>query len=410
MPPDTAATDTALPARTPRPLEGVRIIDVSTVIAGPLGTYLLASLGAEVIKVERPGTGDLARRIGTDPARNAALMGASFLGTNAGKRSITLDLKSPEGAAIFRRLVATADAVFENFRPGTMDKLGLGYAQLKDIRPGLVYCAVSGFGQDGPLAQRAAYDQIIQGMSGLMSLTGPEDGTPSRAGFVVSDSFAAAIAALGTVAALFRARQTGIGGMVDVSMLESTLVMAAWIVSDFVNAGTVPTRLGNDSRSSVPSGTFRTQDGHINIVCNEDHQFHALCDAVGQPGWKTDPQLADRQARFRRGAAVKALVNGALAGRTTAEWEAILARHGVPCGPILGIPEALALPQLRDRGFQRHCEGSDVKVGGIGLTMKGEVEPPPSPPPGLGQDTAVILGELGYDSDGLAALRRAKVI
>ena len=405
MPPDAST-----PARPPRPLEGVRIIDASTVIAGPLGTYLLASLGAEVIKVERPGTGDLARRIGTDPARNAALMGASYLGTNAGKRSITLDLKSPEGQEIFRRLVAKADAVFENFRPGTMEKLGLGYEQLKDIKPSLVYCAVSGFGQDGPFAQRAAYDQIIQGMSGLMSLTGAEGGMPSRAGFVVSDSFAAAIAALGTVSAIFRARLTGIGGMVDVSMLESSLVMAAWIVSDFVNAGTVPTRLGNDSRSSVPSGTFRTKDGYINIVCNEDHQFLALCDAVDQPGWKTDPRLVNRQARFIRGPEIKALVNDALAGRTTAEWEAILARHGVPCGPILGIPEVLALPHLRERGFQRNCADSDVKVGGIGLTMKGEAEVPPTPPPELGQDNAAILGELGYDAAALDALRRARII
>ena len=388
----------------------MRIIDVSTVIAGPLGTYLLASLGAEVIKVERPGTGDLARRIGTDPARNQALMGASFLGTNAGKRSITLDLKSPEGQEIFRRLVAKADAVFENFRPGTMEKLGLGYAQLKGIRPSLVYCAISGFGQDGPLAQRAAYDQIIQGMSGLMSLTGAEAAGPSRAGFVVCDSFAAAIAALGAVSAIFRARLTGIGGMVDVSMLESSLVMAAWIVSDFVNAGTVPTRLGNDSRSSVPSGTFQTKDGYINIVCNEDHQFHALCDAVDRPGWKTDPRLVDRQARFRRGPEVKALVNDALAGRSTAEWDAILVRHGVPCGPILSIPEAMALPHLRERGFQRGCEGSEVTVGGIGLTLQGEAEDTPTPPPELGQDTAAILGELGYDEAAIAALRQASII
>jgi CoA:oxalate CoA-transferase len=264
-PHDTTSTQ---PSGAPRPLAGVRILDLSNVLAGPLGSYFLATLGADVIKVERPQVGDLARKMGADPDRNRGLMGTSYLATSAGKRSVTLNLQSAKGREILKRLVSEADAVFENFRPGTMQKLGLSYEELRCVKPDLVYCAVSGFGQDGPLSERPAYDQTIQGMSGLMSLTGTDDSTPTRAGFVVCDSFAGAIAALATVSAIFRARMTGIGAMVDVSMLESSLVMAAWIASDFLNAGKVPVRLGNDSRVAAPSGAFATKDGYINIVCN----------------------------------------------------------------------------------------------------------------------------------------------
>ena len=275
---------------TPRPLEGVRILDLSNVLAGPLGSYFLATLGADVVKVAaaagwRPGAQD-GRRSRAEPALNGGVLSGD-------QRWQTFHHpQSPVGKGlwnIFKRLVTEADAVFENFKPGTMQKLGLSYEELRRIRPDLVYCAVSGFGQDGPLAQRPAYDQIIQGMTGLMSLTGTDDTTPSRAGFVVCDLFAGVVAALATVAAIFRARTTGIGAMVDVSMLELSLVMAAWIASDFLNSGKAPGRHGNDSRSAAPSGTFATKDGYINIVCNEDRQFLALCDAIGRPEMKQDP-------------------------------------------------------------------------------------------------------------------------
>ncbi|WP_431284536.1 CaiB/BaiF CoA transferase family protein [Humitalea sp. 24SJ18S-53] len=407
---DLGAVLSASTATAPRPLNGLRIIDVSNVLAGPLATYLLASLGAEVIKVERPQGGDLARKMGADPARGRAFMGTSYLATSAGKRSVTLNLQSPKGQEIFRRLVTKADAVFENFKPGTMQKLGLDYDALRLVKPDLVYCAISGFGQDGPLAMRPAYDQIIQGMSGLMSLTGTDGPTPSRAGFVVCDSFAGAVAALGAVSAIFRARATGVGAMVDVSMLESSMVMAAWIVSDFANAGRAPTRLGNDSRSAAPSGTFPTKDGHINIVCNEDRQFLALCDALALGEMKQSPVWTDRQERFRRRDEMKAILHTVLAQKTSAEWDEILTRHGVPCGPILTIPEVLDLPHLHARGFQKPCAGSDVVVGGTGMRFAGEAEDAPPLPPELGHDNDGIYAELGYDAAALAALRAEHII
>jgi CoA:oxalate CoA-transferase len=409
----TSTPPSSTPRPLPRPLEGVRILDLSNVLAGPLGSYFLATLGADVIKVERPQVGDLARKMGGDPDRNRRLMGASYLATSAGKRSVTLNLQSSTGREIFKRLVGEADAVFENFKPGTMEKLGLSSAELFRIKPDLVYCAVSGFGQDGPLSQRPAYDQIIQGMSGLMSLTGTDDSTPTRAGFVVCDSFAGVIAALATVSAIFRARTTGIGAVVDVSMLESSLVMAAWIVSDFLNSGKVPTRLGNDSRSAAPSGTFATKDGYINIVCNEDRQFLALCDALGRPEMKQDSGWTDRHKRFLRKAEMKAILEGILREKTSEEWDAILARHGVPCGCILSVPDVLGHSHLRQRGFVKSCHGGggpDIQVGGIGFQLTGENLDPVGPPPDLGQHNAEIYAALGYGTEELAALRAESVI
>jgi CoA:oxalate CoA-transferase len=400
------------PSSAPRPLEGVRILDLSNVLAGPLGSYFLATLGADVIKVERPQGGDLARKMGADPDRNRRLMGASYLATSAGKRSVTLNLQSAKGREIFKRLVGEADAVFENFKPGTMEKLGLSCGELRRIKPDLVYCAVSGFGQDGPLSQRPAYDQTIQGMSGLMSLTGTES-TPTRAGFVVCDSFAGVIAALATVSAIFRARTTGIGAVVDVSMLESSLVMAAWIVSDFLNSRKPPTRLGNDSRSAAPSGTFATKDGYLNIVCNEDRQFLALCDALGLTEMKQDPAWTDRHKRFLRKAELKTILEGILREKTSEEWDSILAQHGVPSGCILSVPEVLGHSHLRQRGFVKSCLGGaspDIQVGGIGFQLTGETLDPVGPPPELGQHNAEIYAALGYNADDLAALRAESVI
>jgi CoA:oxalate CoA-transferase len=403
----------APPSSVPRPLEGVRILDLSNVLAGPLGTYFLATLGADVIKVERPKVGDLARKMGADPDRNRKLMGTSYLATSPGKRSITLNLQSAKGREILKRLVSEADAVFENFRPGTMQKLGLSYEDLRRVKPDLVYCAVSGFGQDGPLGERPAYDQTVQGMSGLMSLTGTDDSTPTRAGFVVCDSFAGAIAALATVSAIFRARTTGIGAMVDVSMLESSLVMAAWIVSDFLNSGKVPTRLGNDSRVAAPSGTFATKNGHINIVCNEDRQFLALCDALGLSEMKQNPNWTDRHGRFLRKTELKAILEGILSERTSEEWDAVLAHHGVPCGCILSVPEVLRHTQLKQRGFVKSCDGggdAQIQVGGIGFQLAGESVDPAAPPPCLGQHNAEVYAALGFSAEDLAALRVESVI
>ena len=264
-------------------LAGVRVLDLTNVLAGPFCCYQLAQLGADVIKVETPETGDLARQLGADPDLNRRLMGASFLAQNAGKRSITLNLKHAKAREAFLRLVATADVVVENFRPGVMDRLGLGYGTLKAVKPDLIYCAISGFGQDGPLRLNPAYDQIIQGLSGVMSVTGDAQSAPLRVGYPVADTMGGITAAYAISAALFRRERSGEGELIDVSMLESTLVAMGWVVSNWLIAGVRPQPFGNENMTASPSGAFRTGSGLLNIAANQQQQFEALCELIGRP-------------------------------------------------------------------------------------------------------------------------------
>ena len=395
-----------------KPLAGVRVLDLSNIIAGPLCTYQLVQLGADVIKVERPGTGDLSRKMGADPAMGRRNMGASFLSSNAGKRSITLNLQQERGREIFRALVKDAHVVFENFRPGVMARLGLGYDDLKKTRPGLVYCAVSGFGQDGPLSKRPAYDQIIQGYSGLMSVTGTEETGPFRAGYVVCDTMGAMTAAFAIVAALYRAQATGEGAFVDVSMLDASLVtMAAWVISNYVNAGDVPRPLGNESHSAAPSGTFPTKDGQINLVNNEQKQFETTCDVLGRLDLKTHPLYADRDDRLKHRKALRKELEATLKTRTGAEWEKAFSAAGVPAGRIYSIPEILEHPHIKSRGIVKTFpkaghEGRDVTVSTLGFRLVGEELDLDRPPPELGQDSRDVLRELGLDDAAIEALRR----
>src|SRR5262249_39212896 len=228
-----------------------------------------AQLGADVIKVEVPGTGDLARQLGADKNLNARLMGASFLAQNAGKRSVTINMKSAAGKELFKKLLATSDAVIENFRPGVMDRLGLGYADLKAVRPDLVYCAISGFGQDGPLKDNPAYDQIVQGLSGVMSVTGDAGSAPLRVGYPIADTIGGITAPFAVAAALFRRERSGDGERIDVSMLEATLVTMGWAVSNWLIAGVRPEPMGNENVTASPSGMFKTGDGLLNIAANK---------------------------------------------------------------------------------------------------------------------------------------------
>ncbi|HXP97297.1 MAG TPA: CoA transferase, partial [Telmatospirillum sp.] len=279
------------------PLNGIRVLDVSNVLAGPFCGYQLAMLGAEVIKIEQPGDGDLARRLGADPKAAAACMGASFVAVNAGKQSVTINLKDERGKDIFRHLVAKADVVLENFRPGVMARLGVDFEVLSKINPALVYCAISGFGADSPLAQRPAYDQIIQGLSGVMSVTGDSQSAPLRVGFPVCDTLGGMTAAFAICAALVEAKTNGKGRFIDVSMLDSTLATMGWVVSNYLNAGVAPTPMGNQNFTAAPSGTFRTGDGLLNIAANETKQYRALCEVIGRPDLITDPRFAERQQR-----------------------------------------------------------------------------------------------------------------
>jgi crotonobetainyl-CoA:carnitine CoA-transferase CaiB-like acyl-CoA transferase len=391
-------------------LEGVRVLDLTNVLAGPFCCYQLAQLGADVIKVEVPGAGDLARLLGADPELNQKLMGASFLAQNAGKRSVTINLKSPEGKEVFHRLVATTDAIVENFRPGVMDRLGLGYEALKKTKADLIYCAISGFGKDGPLKDNPAYDQIVQGLSGVMSITGDKRSAPLRVGFPVADTIGGLTAAFAIAAALFRRTQSGQGELIDVSMLEATLVTMGWAVSNWLIAGIKPEPMGNENMTASPSGTFKTGAGLLNIAANKQEQFETLCELIGRKELATDPRYVDREERKRRRHELKADLESALADKSAREWSALFNQHGVPAGEVLSIPEVLEHPQLIERGLIKHFQTAgidrDIAVVRAGFRLASGDPEPASAPPSLGADTEKILEELGYDRASMVRLKR----
>ncbi len=259
-----------------QPFTGFRILELTNVLAGPFCAYQLAMLGAELVKIEMPGTGDLARRLGADEELNGRQMGASFLAQNAGKKSVTLNLATEGGRQAFLRLVETAQVVVENFRPGVMSRLGLGYEDLRRINPRIIYCAISGYGQEGPMRNAPAYDQIIQGMSGLMSVSGDAETAPLRVGAPVADTIGGLTAAFAIAAALVRLERHGEGTFIDVSMLDATMVTMGWVLSNYLIADHTPLPMGNDNFTAAPSGTFRTGNGLLNIAANKQEQFEAL--------------------------------------------------------------------------------------------------------------------------------------
>ena len=396
-------------------LAGLRVLDLTNVLAGPFCCYQLAQLGAEVIKVETPGTGDLARQLGADPELNRRGMGASFLAQNAGKRSITLNLKHIKAREAFTRLVKTSDVVVENFRPGVMDRLELGYERLKGIKPDLIYCAISGFGQDGPLRLNPAYDQIIQGLSGVMSVTGDAQSAPLRVGYPVADTMGGITAAYAISAALFRRERTGEGEFIDVSMLESTLVAMGWVVSNWLIAGVRPQALGNENMTASPSGTFRTGEGLLNIAANQQQQFETLCKLIGRQELASDPRFAGSEDRKRHRFELNQEIELALAARSAAEWASLMNDSGVPAGEVLDVPSVLEHPQVVERGLLHTFKDvpnvdDDVSVVRSGFRLKSGDPRPASPPPSLGTDTASLLAELGYSEGEIKDLSRDKAI
>jgi crotonobetainyl-CoA:carnitine CoA-transferase CaiB-like acyl-CoA transferase len=396
-------------------LAGLRVLDLTNVLAGPFCCYQLAQLGAEVIKVETPGSGDLARQLGADPELNRRLMGASFLAQNAGKRSITLNLKHAKAREAFLRLVKTADVLVENFRPGVMERLGLGYSALKAAKTDLIYCAISGFGQDGPLKLNPAYDQIIQGISGLMSVTGDAQSAPLRVGFPVADTMGGITAAYAISAALFRRERSGEGEFIDVSMLESTLGAMAWVVSNWLIAGVRPQAWGNENMTASPSGTFRTGDGLLNIAANQQQQFETLCRLIERPELVRDPRFAAREDRKRNRFELNKEIEQALASRPAAEWSALMNDQGVPAGPVLDVPSVLEHPQIVERKLLHTFEDVPeldraISVVRSGFRLASGDPAPASPPPVLGADTESLLAELGYSEREREELSREQAI
>lgn len=397
-----------------KPLRHIRVLDLTNVLAGPFCCHQLAHMGAEVIKVETPGTGDLARQLGADPELNRRLMGVSFLAQNPGKRSITVNFKHARGKEVFRKLVASADVVVENFRPGVMDRLGLGYAALKEVNPRLIYCAISGFGQDGPLSGLPAYDQIIQGMAGVMHITGDPDTAPYRVGYPVSDTIGGMTAAFAIAASLAdRERETGY--FLDVSMLESTLCTMGWVVSNHLIAGKAPVPMGNENMTASPSGTFRTGDGLLNIAANKQEQFEAVCRVVGRPELAADPRFAERQARLQHRAELTRELEAELAKGSADDWWQRLNEAGVPAGPVLSVPEALAHTQVATRGMVGTFPAApgverDIRLVRTGFKVNGAAPAVDTPPPELGQHTRDILAQLGYDDAEIESLKEERAI
>ena len=346
----------------PAPLAGIRVLDLSRVLAGPWCGQLLADYGADVIKVERPGSGDDTRGWGPpywgDPAQG---MAAYYLSTNRGKRSIAIDIASTEGAALVRRLAQDADVVLENYKVGQLAKYGLDYASLSALNPRLVYCSVTGYGQEGPYAQAAGYDFAIQATGGLMSVTGEKEGTPGsepqKVGVAVSDLFTGVYASGAVMAALIERGRTGRGRHIDAALLDVQVAMTSQQASNYMHSGKTPLRMGNAHINIVPYQVFATKDGHIVIAVGNDGQFERFCTLAGHAEVAADPRYARNSSRVERRAELVPVMAAWMLERTTAQWVALLEPHAVPCAPILSIPDALAHPQVVARGMRVETDG-----------------------------------------------------
>lgn len=394
-------------------LSGVRVLDLTNVLAGPFATVHLALLGAEVIKIENPVGGDLARRLGNVPELNAKLMGTSFLAQNANKKSLTLNLKEEKAREIFRRLVQIADVLVENFRPGVMDRLGLSYAGLCEINPKLIYCAISGFGQTGPDAFKPAYDQIIQGLSGVMAINGDERLNPLRCGFPVCDTVGGLNAAFAIMAALYYRQKTGEGQFIDVALLDSIMPLMGWVAANLLIGHQQPQLMGNDNFTAAPSGTFATGDGYINIAANQQDQWEALTEVLGVPELKVDPRFQLRDTRKKNRKILTPLLDARLKEKNTAYWVEALNKRGIPAGEILGLEEALNSPQIEHRGTiktVREDEIGELKL--FSLTAKFEKTPGDigSPPPRLSAHTEEILAGLGYSDTEIQDFKAGGIV
>ena len=395
-----------------KPFAGVRILDFTRYLAGPYGTYQLALLGADVVKIESHD-GDETRGQLADKTWAERKMAPSFLAVNGNKRSLTLDLRKPEAIAIVKRLVAGADVVWENFRGGVMDRLGLGYEVLSAINPRLIYCAVSGFGRTGPEAQTAAFDGKLQAMSGIMSVTGTPENGPTRAGFAICDTIGGVTAAFAVASALYQRTHTGRGQLVDVAMLDAALAFLPGPVSEWTVAGVEQKQIGNGSVSRKPTAArFRAKDGYLVLAVLTEKQFVGLMKALGHPDALNDPRFKDWASRTANEPALREIIEDALAPDDPKTWEDRLTAADVPCGSIWKIHEIVEHPQLEHRDVLQTIDSryGPMRLVGAGFRLEHGSPGIDREPPLIGEHSEEILREAGYTAEEIDRLRRETVI
>jgi crotonobetainyl-CoA:carnitine CoA-transferase CaiB-like acyl-CoA transferase len=390
------------------PLANLKILDLTRFVAGPFCTQLLADMGAEVIKIESPDRGDEARYQG------AVVKGESwyFVGMNRNKKSMTLDLKKEEGKEIFRRLSKEADVVLENFRPGVMRKFGFDFLNLKKINPRIIYCGISGFGKDGPYAERPAFDFISQGLSGFMSITGFPDREPVRTGIPISDSLAGIYAAFGILAAVIAREKTGKGQEVQTSLVDSVVSVLSYLSAEYLAWGKTPKRFGNDHPVLCPYGTFQAADGYINIAPSGEHMWERLAESLGLNDLTQDPRFKTNELRLQNRQELNRRVNEITANRTMGEWIEFLNKEGVPCGPINTIAQALEDPQIRHQKMVLEVEQPTGTMRILGFPVKLSDTPAAlqRPAPQLGEHTAEILATIGYSENEIQEIKKRGAI
>ena len=395
-----------------KPFSGVKILDFTRVLAGPYGSYQLALLGADVVKVESREGDDMRYGNRADAWEKRGLA-APWVAVNAGKRSITMDLKKPEAIEAIKRLAAKADVVMENFRPGVMDGLGIGYDTLREINPRLIYCAVSGFGRVGPLARTAAFDGMIQAMSGLMSITGFEANGPTRVGFAGADVMSGATAAFGVASALFQRTHTGKGQLVDVAMIDAVMGYLAQQFTEHMMTGRVHGQSANLSVTRKPTGDlYKTRDGWIVLAVMTEPQFQRLMKTIGRAEALADPRFADWPTRIANNKVLHDLIEEVMKQKTSADWVEQFARDDIPAGRVLSIPETAQLDLFEHRTVLQSVDTphGPIRVVGSGFRLEhggGSVERPPAT---HGQHTDEVLSEAGYSPAEIAAMREAKIV
>ncbi len=405
-------------------LAHLKVLDLSRVLAGPWCTQMLADLGADVIKVERPGAGDDTRHWGPpflkDSAGQDTVHASYFTACNRNKRSITIDMAQPEGQALIRKMALQSDIVVENFKVGGLAHYGLDYASLKALNPRLIYCSITGFGQDGPYAERAGYDLMVQAMSGMMSITGKPDSEPMRVGVALTDVFTGVYATTAILAALEVRNRTGQGQQIDMALLDVGMAILANQAAGFLNTGKVPMRQGNTHPSLVPYQDFETADGAMLLAVGNDGQFARFCEAAGQPQWSADARFALGVDRVRNRDVLIPLMQSVTRTRTTAEWITALEHRAVPCGPINTVGQAFDDAQVRARGLAVSQDTSEVaraqtsvqSIATVASPLRLMATPPVlrNAPPALGEHTDEVLTELGLSAQEIAALHGKAVV